>query len=168
MTGVDPIFFIVLNDDELELDAQAKQPGQRSLEQVLSEFRGDAVEGRVSIRLHDVYKTLNGEAPREKEKAVLFLKSNKIGGITAENVEASQEFLTYLTQLKNLENLCRQEKLVAYYLLDTDEEKFALFFERSNSKGIQLHVIDILAAKLYAGFNLRANIEDLKTANPAL
>jgi uncharacterized protein with ParB-like and HNH nuclease domain len=70
---------------------------------------------------------------------------NKIGGITAENVEASQEFLTYLTQLKNLENLCRQEKLVAYYLLDTDEEKFALFFERSNSKGIQLNFIDILA-----------------------
>jgi uncharacterized protein with ParB-like and HNH nuclease domain len=133
------------------LDAQAKQPGQRSLEHVLSEFRGEAVEGRVSIRLDDVYKILNGEASREKEKAALFLKSNKIDGITAENVDASPEFLTYLTQLKNLENLCRQEKLVAYYLLDTDEEKFALFFERSNSKGIQLNFIDILAAKLYAG-----------------
>jgi uncharacterized protein with ParB-like and HNH nuclease domain len=147
---------------------QAKQPGQRSLEQVLSEFRGDAVEGRVSIRLHDVYKTFNGEAAREKEKAALFLKSNKIPGVTTENVEASQEFLTYLTQLKNLENLCRQEKLVAYYLLDTDEEKFALFFERSNSKGIQLNFIDILAAKLYAGFNLRANIKDFEAAYPTL
>ena len=87
---------------------------------------------------------------------MLFLESNKIDGLTAANVDGSPEFLTYLTQLKNLENLCRQEKLVAYYLLDTDEEKFALFFERSNSKGIQLDFIDILAAKLYAGFNLRA------------
>src|SRR5262249_55776457 len=77
-------------------------------------------------------------------------------------------FLTYLTQLKNLENLFRQEKLVAYYLLDTDEEKFALFFERSNSKGIQLDFIDILAAKLYVGFNLRSHIEDFEEENPTL
>jgi hypothetical protein len=84
------------------LDAQAKQPGQRSLEQVLSEFRGEALEGRVSIRLQDVYKILNGEASREKDKAALFLKSNRIDGITAENVDASPEFLTYLTQLKKI------------------------------------------------------------------
>jgi hypothetical protein len=115
-----------------------------------------------------VYRILNGEASREKEKAALFLESNKIEGVTAENVDASPEFLTYLTQFKNLENLCRQEKLVAYYLLDTDEEKFALFFERSNSKGIQLNFIDILAAKLYAGFNLRAKIEEFEEANPTL
>ncbi len=51
---------------------------------------------------------------------------------------------------------------MAYYLLDTDEEKFALFFERSNSKGIQLNFIDILAAKLYVGFNLRSKIEDFE------
>jgi hypothetical protein len=121
MTGVDPIFFIALNDDELELDAQAKQPGQRSLEQLLSEFRGEEVEGRVSIRLHDVYKTLNGEAAREKEKAALFLNSNKFDNITAENVEASQEFLTYLTQLKNLENLCRQEKFIAHVRSGPDQ-----------------------------------------------
>lgn len=168
MMGVDPVFFIALKDDELASHVRAKQPGQRSTEQVLSEFRGEAVEGRVSIRLDDVYRILNGEASREKEKAALFLKSNKIDGITADNVEASPEFLTYLTQLKNLENLCRQEKLVAYYLLDTDEEKFALFFERSNSKGIQLDFIDILAAKLYVGFNLRANIEDFEEENPTL
>ncbi len=57
---------------------------------------------------------------------------------------------------------------MAYYLLDTDEEKFALFFERSNSKGIQLNFIDILAAKLYAGFNLRANIEEFEEKNPEI
>jgi hypothetical protein len=168
MKGVDEIFFIALKDDELAFDLRAKPPGQRSIEQVLSEFRGEALEGNVGIRLSDVYRILNGEASREKEKAALFLASNKIEGVTAENVDASLEFLTYLTQLKNLENLFRQEKLVAYYLLDTDEEKFALFFERSNSKGIQLNFIDILAAKLYAGFNLRAKIEDFEDQNPGL
>jgi hypothetical protein len=168
MMGVDPVFFIALNEDELAPEVRAKPPGQRSIEQVLSQFLGEPVENRVSIRLHDVYRVLNGEASREREKAALFLESNKIEGVTAESVESSTEFLTYLTQLKNLENLCRQEKLVAYYLLDTDEEKFALFFERSNSKGIQLNFIDILAAKLYAGFNLRSKIEDFEEDNPTL
>ena len=52
---------------------------------------GEAETGRVSLKLHDVYRTLNGEASREKDKAVLFLDSNKIEGITTENVE---EFTT--------------------------------------------------------------------------
>src|SRR5262249_51043346 len=168
MTGADPVYFISLRDEELPPAVLAKPPGQRSLEEVLSQFIGEPVAGHVSIRLHDVYRVLNGEATREKEKADLFLESNKIENVTPENVEASSEFLTYLTQLKNLENLCRQEKLVAYYLLDTDEEKFAIFFERSNSKGIQLNFIDILAAKLYQGFNLRASIEHFETDNPTL
>ncbi len=168
MLGVDPVYFISLNEEELSPEVRAKPIGQRSLEEVLNEFSGEPVPGRVSVRLDDVYRVLKGEASREKEKATLFLQTNKIQGLTSDNVEASPEFLSYLTQLKNLENLCRQEKLVAYYLLDTDEEKFALFFERSNSKGIQLNFIDILAAKLYAGFNLRSKIEEFEENNPDL
>ena len=168
MTGADAVYFVALNDDELPAAVQAKPAGQRSLEEVLSTVAGDAETGHVSVKLHDVYRTLNGEASREKDKAVLFLASNKIEGLTTENVEDSSQFLTYLTQLKNLENLCRQEKLVAYYLLDTDEEKFALFFERSNSKGIQLNFIDILAAKLYVGFNLRTKVQEFDEQNSDL
>ena len=168
MTGADAVYFVALNDDELPAAVQAKPAGQRSLEEVLSTVAGEAETGHVSVKLHDVYRTLNGEASREKDKAVLFLASNKIEGLTTENVEDSSQFLTYLTQLKNLENLCRQEKLVAYYLLDTDEEKFALFFERSNSKGIQLNFIDILAAKLYVGFNLRTKVQEFEEQNSDL
>jgi hypothetical protein len=47
-------------------------------------------------------------------------------------------------------------------------KKFALFFERSNSKGIQLNFIDILAAKLYVGFNLRLKIGEFENENPNL
>jgi hypothetical protein len=162
------VFFIALTEDELPAEAKAIPPGQRTLEQSLSEFRGERVAGHVSIKLEDVYAVLNGKASREREKAELFLATNSIDGITTDTVDSSNEFLTYLTQLKNLENLFRQEKLVAYYLLDTDEEKFALFFERSNSKGMQLNFIDILAAKLYAGFNLRSKIETFEGDNPSL
>jgi hypothetical protein len=128
--------------------------------------RGDALADHVSVALSDVFRSLRGEAPREKDKGQMFLSSNRFAHLNEENVDSSSEFVTYLTQLKNLENLFRQEKLVAYYLLDTDEEKFALFFERSNSKGIQLNFIDILAAKLYSGFNLRAAIDGFEEVYP--
>lgn len=168
LTGVDEIYFVCLRDDELDTDTLATPRGKRPLESVLSEFRGELLRDRVNILLSDVYRTLRGEAQREKEKVALFLKSNEFDGLDASNAEESPEFETFLTQLKNLENLFRQEKLVSYYLLDTDEEKFALFFERSNSKGIQLNFIDILAAKLYVGFNLRAAIQEFEETNPNL
>jgi hypothetical protein len=168
LSGVDPVYFVALNDDMLPKEVQETPEGKRSIEQMLSEFRGDVLPGHVCISLSDVYRVLRGEAPREKDKIDLFLHSNKIDGLTADNVENSKEFIRFLTQLKNLENLFRQEKLVAYYLLDTDEEKFALFFERSNSKGIQLNFIDILAAKLYAGFNLRDAMHTFEEKNPTL
>lgn len=168
LTGVDQIYLVCLREDELEGKTLSTPRGKRPLEAVLSEFRGEFVRGRVCVLLSDVYRTLKGEAQREKEKVALFLASNEFDGIDATNAEETAEFEIYLTQLKNLENLFRQEKLVSYYLLDTDEEKFALFFERSNSKGIQLNFIDILAAKLYVGFNLRAAIQDFEEENPNL
>lgn len=168
LLGIDPVYFIALKDEELTPEARSTATGKRSLEQVLSEFAGEPLHGHVCVRLDDVYKILRGEHSREAEKAQLFLASNHFPHLREDNVLASEEFLAYLTQLRNLENLFRQEKLVAYYLLDTDEEKFALFFERSNSKGIQLNFIDILAAKLYAGFNLRAHVQEFEDENPGL
>jgi hypothetical protein len=168
LSGVDAVYFIAQQEDDLPAEVQSVAEGQRKLEEVLSEFRGDALADHVSISLSDVFRSLKGEMPREKDKARLFLTSNKFPNITEDNVDSSREFVTYLTQLKNLENLFRQEKLVAYYLLDTDEEKFALFFERSNSKGMQLNFIDILAAKLYSGFNLRAAIDEFEESYPQL
>jgi hypothetical protein len=168
LTGIDPVYFVALSDQLLPNEVISVPETKRSLEEVISEFRGESLAGRVCISLHDVYKVLQGEAPRERDKVELFLKSNSFEGLDANNVENSSEFIRYLTQLKNLENLFRQEKLVAYYLLDTDEEKFALFFERSNSKGLQLNFIDILAAKLYVGFNLRNAIEQFEDQNPTI
>ncbi len=55
--------------------------------------------------------------------------------------------------------LLNKQSLVAYYLLDMSLDKFCLFFERSNSKGITLNFTDILAAKLYHGFNLRQKMD---------
>ena len=66
----------------------------------------------------------------------------------------------YRRGVKKLLELYKQQKVVAFYLLDMSLDKFCTFFERSNSRGIQLNFIDILAAKLYHGFNLRKSIEE--------
>ena len=61
-----------------------------------------------------------------------------------------------------------RDKLVAYFLLNMSAEKFALFFERSNSRGITLSFVDILVAKLINGFNLRKKIEEFESENDGL
>jgi hypothetical protein len=168
LRGVDNIYFVLRTDEELEDEVRKIPASKRTLEQVLSEFSSETVPGRICIGLHDAYRVLRGEASRERDKVELFMATSVLDFDGPEAAQNSDEFEVYLTQLKNLENLLRQEKLVAYYLLDTDENKFALFFERSNSKGIQLNFIDILAAKLYVGFNLRAKVAEFKEANSSL
>jgi len=69
----------------------------------------------------------------------------------------------YRRTVRKLNDLYKKQKLVAFHLLDMTLEKFCLFFERSNSRGIQLNFTDILAAKLYHGFNLRQKIDDFET-----
>jgi hypothetical protein len=168
LTEVDPVYFVVKNDADLSADVKQKPEVQRTLEDVLSEFSGSPPKGKVSILLSDVFKYAGGECGREAEKAELASKYDFAKTMERQTFLDSPEFATYLHQAKNLENLLRQEKLVAYYLLDTDAEKFALFFERSNSLGVQLDFIDILAAKLYVGFNLREEIEKFENESNGL
>lgn len=75
-------------------------------------------------------------------------------------------FKLYIQSIQKLEDLFKSQKLVAYFLLDMSADKFALFFERSNSLGISLTFIDILVAKLINGFNLNKSIEVFESQNP--
>ena len=168
LQGIDPVFYVAKSDDELSGDIKGIAATKRSLEQVLSEFAGSPSAGRVCVSMKHVYQVLKGEHRRDKDKVPLFIETCNFPDVPLEEVEHTEQFEEYLTHLRNLENLFRQEKLVAYYLLDTNEEKFALFFERSNSMGQQLNFIDILAAKLYRGFNLRQHIEEFETSYPGL
>jgi hypothetical protein len=168
LLGIDKVVMVITPDDDLPDDIRSIEPAKRTLDQVLDEFRGDVPPGRTGIWLHDVYRILRGEMPREYDRVEPFMESCAIEFPSKDDAYKSTEFETYLSQVKNLEYLFRQEKLVSYYLLNTDQDKFALFFERSNSKGIQLSFIDILAAKLYKGFNLRQHIDEFKENNPEL
>lgn len=167
VNGIDNVWIIVRADNELQPEVRDKKPFDRSLEEVLFEVTGKESPDRMSIRLSDVYKMLRGEIVRETDKFALFEETAYCKSTDIEHVQDSDLFEAYLTYTTQLQNLFRAEKLLSYYLLDTDEEKFSLFFERSNSKGLQLNFIDILAAKLYSGFNLRAKVDEFKDENPS-
>ena len=170
LNGVDPVWIMLKNGDDYHA---GKKPTieKATLEAALYEVGGRESDERLSIKLADVYLMLNGGYPRERDKGQLLANSRYAKALELKDTETvltSSLFDEYLHFASALQDLLKSEKLLSYYMLDTDEEKFSLFFERSNSRGIQLDFIDILAAKLYAGFNLRKNAEAFADANPSL
>ena len=166
LSGIDQVWIVIKKDKELDEKVKGKAVASRSLEEVLYEVSSRESPERMSIKVSDVYRMLKGQIVREKEKAALLGATAYWKAQQAGELEKSSVFDEYLTYTGKLIDILKAEKLLSYYLLDTDEEKFCLFFERSNSKGIQLDFIDILAAKLYAGFNLRKKIDEFKDSNP--
>lgn len=59
--------------------------------------------------------------------------------------------------------IVHKEKLLSIQLLDMPLEKFCLFFERSNSQGMNLSFVDIVNAKVYIDFKLSREISKAKS-----
>lgn len=164
LKGIDEVWFIGKNEEELAEILQEKEFKHRSLEDMLFEFSLQEDENRISIRLSEAYEISNGDMLDEDIKEKYFDKLSFIAGM--DSIEVRESFRRYKTLCTKLGELFKSDLLLSYYLLNMDNEKFALFFERSNSKGIQLNFIDILAAKLYKGFNLRDKIDELEGLYP--
>jgi hypothetical protein len=167
LSGSDPVW-VVFKTPPVTPPVKSDQV---RLEDELDNVSGRESDSMLSILLSDVYGFLCGKNQREKEKAELLLNTKyakSLGLDSIEKIQASPMFDRYITFTTKLQDMMKSEKLVAYYMLDTNAEKFSLFFERSNSKGIQLDFIDILAAKLYSGFNLRLKCNNFKDENPSI
>jgi hypothetical protein len=153
--GVDDVWILFKSEEELGTEIKQKPINERSLEDVFLEVSGRQSRDYLSIRISDVYELFEVKVALDREKAAVLASSEYGKNLNVQDIENHTDFRRFLVYSKKLYDLFKSEKLLSYYMLDTDEEKFALFFERSNSKGIQLDFIDILAAKLYSGFNLR-------------
>lgn len=154
LKGIDPVWFVMKPEGKLP---EGKSVKDCSIEELLDEFTGYQSLHRLSIQLSDVRAIMSGDETEGEWRARYFEPLKFVEGKSQE--ERDELFRSYLQLYKKLQDLLKSEKLLSYYLLNTTSEKFSLFFERSNSKGIQLNFIDILAAKLYSGFNLRKHIE---------
>jgi len=160
LSGTDEVWFICKTNGDLS-DADYSNI---TLENLLHQVSGQESPIHLSVRLSDAYEIMEKSYLESDIREKYFNKISYIIGRSSE--EKDIIFRKYLRVISKIQDLLKAEKLFSYYLLNTTSEKFALFFERSNSKGIQLDFIDILAAKLYVGFNLREKIEEFEDNNP--
>lgn len=164
LTGVDSVWMIFKNEEELEDEIFEQRLEERNLEDLLYEFASTESQNRLSINVADTFKIMNSSLRESQIKENFFDTLHYPKNYEPEEEESI--FTRYLTYKNIFEDLLKDKKIFNYYMLDMSLEKFALFFERSNSLGIRLNFIDILAAKLYVGFKLRKEIETFESENP--
>ncbi len=170
LEGVDEIWFRSKNEEELEIDN--KPYNSFNLEELASSnsesFGGREVADRLCLKISDIWKMYKDNDDDDEVKEKYFNKTlfYKAYLQNAESEVIRSYFKKYNYLKKKLIELLQQQKLISYYLLDMSLDKFITFFERSNTKGVQLNFIDILTAKLYTGnFKLRQEITTFENQN---
>ncbi|OFY14684.1 MAG: hypothetical protein A2X02_09850 [Bacteroidetes bacterium GWF2_29_10] len=164
LKGTDEVWFIAKNEDEIQ-DSSFEDA---KLEDLLQEISGEQDAERISIKLCDVWDIEMNDYEEEEIKNKFFFQTAYYKAYCNDNdFDPKFEFKKYRNLRKKIAYLFNSEKLLSYYLLDMNLEKFVVFFERSNTRGVQLNFIDILAAKLYTGnFNLKEKIKIFEQQNP--
>lgn len=164
LKGTDDVWFVAKNEDEL----QNSTFENAKLEDLLEEIAGDQDAERLSIKLSDVWDIEQNDYDETEIKEKFFYQTSFYKTYNAdEGFDEKSEFKKFRNLRKKIADLLKSEKLLSFYLLDMNLEKFVVFFERSNTRGVQLNFIDILAAKLYTGnFNLKEKIKNFETQTP--
>ena len=166
LKGIDEVWFISKNEDEI-VNGNFESA---KLEELLKEITGEQDPERLSIKLSDVWDIEQNDYDEEDIKEKFFYATEYYKTYRQdEGFDAKAEFKKFRNLRKKIADLFKSEKLLSYYLLDMNLEKFVVFFERSNTRGVQLNFIDILAAKLYTGnFNLKEKIKEFDNQNPSI
>ena len=149
--GLDSVYIVIkagLDPDAMPSD----------LETIVESIGGTDSKTNVCIKISDAYEA------EEKNWLPRHIDQRFKQSAYAQSLKEDEQALKiacdiYHQVMHKTRSLLDKQSLVAYYLLDMNLDKFCLFFERSNSKLITLSFTDILAAKLYHGFNLRQKIE---------
>ena len=142
----------------------------KSLEELLGEVVGDDSAEQLSVPLDYAYHFMES-GPMDEDVRAYFDTETAYGRalVLRGDAEASKRaFLIFRQLLSKLRTMFEQPQLLSYYLLDMNLDKFTTFFERSNSKAVQLNFTDILAAKVFGTFNLRQKFEDFAEHYPQM
>lgn len=161
IVGIDNVYIILrdgLDDEKMK---------NQSLEQIFAEVAGEESPTAISIKLSDAYEAEMGVLEEDDDfnrrfSETVYAQRFLSGDDDETKAKRRAAERIYRRAIRKVTDLYKQQKMVAYYLLDMNLDKFCIFFERSNSRGIQLNFTDILAAKLYHGFNLRKKIEEFE------
>ncbi|WP_160680935.1 DUF262 domain-containing protein [Clostridium sp. C8-1-8] len=155
---IDNVWLIIKNDDEFDQD---KEFNEMTLEEIMSSFSGKQDDLRLSINVGDAFEMIENKLREKPLQEKYFNNLEFVKRLDSGSID--YYFERFLIVVGWLQDLYKAEKMVSYFLLDMSSEKFALFFERSNSLGVRLDFIDILVAKLNSGFRLRTKLDELKS-----
>lgn len=162
LKGIDDVWFSFKDSDELSESYRECKISDIPLEELTLYISGKPDVDHLSVNISTVYKKIS-DSLLEDDLNPIFKKLEYVNTLSSE--EQKLMFKSYIRYIQKLEDLLKSPKLVAYFLLDMSAEKFALFFERSNSLGVSLTFVDILVAKLISGFNLRKKIDEFEDNN---
>lgn len=166
LKGTDEVWFIAKNEDEILNNTFENA----KLEELLEEISGEQDPERLSIKISDVWNIEENDYEEDEIKLKFFYPTAYFKTYSNdEGFDSKAEFRKFRNLRKKIADLLKSEKLLSFYLLDMNLEKFVVFFERSNTRGVQLNFIDILAAKLYTGnFNLKEKIKEFEKQNSSV
>ena len=114
-------------------------------------------ENTFYLRVSDLYKSINSRESAFLNEYVTPIFQNLPVDENQKNILED-----YALQLHKdfRSDIVKKSNLVSVQLLDMELEKFCLYFERSNSQGMNLSFTDIIAAKIYIDFKLSAKINE--------
>ncbi|MBH0048421.1 DUF262 domain-containing protein [Pseudoalteromonas sp. NZS11_1] len=163
LLGVDNIYywfqpFSVLSSDEFYDKKENKS--KVSLEKYISNVDLKPPKDDVLyIKVSDLYKSLDGREQRFIDDFITPQLDEF--NVSEEDRDIAIEFAGALfSDFKT--DIIKKDKLLSVQLLNMPLEKFCLFFERSNSQGMNLSFVDIINAKVYIDFKLNQAIAKAK------
>ena len=129
LKGTDEVWFVAKNEDEV----QSSSFENAKLEDLLEEITGEQDGERLSIKLSDVWDIELNDYDEEEIKEKFFFQTSYYKTYCGdEGFDLKAEFKKYRNLRKKIADLFKSEKLLSFYLLDMNLEKFVVFFERSN------------------------------------
>ena len=163
LKGIDEIYLVFKNVDELKsVYNQVSKQVVGGYYSVIAGFDSALPRDKTFyFSISNLY-TACVQHYREKQIESEFLQP-RFDGATYSNEE--QELLTEISHqiFKYFAtDILKKSNLLSVQLLDMDIEKFCLYFERSNSQGLNLSFTDIITAKVYTEFKLGQAIDEAK------
>lgn len=154
--GGDEIYFVFKPSKDLPLPGTSIE----SLEQIINGFSSKPDTDYFSVPVSQIFQADTSWFEDDVKKRIFNPIAELYPDLSSDDKDLYFKMLLHLRAL--FHKILDDKTLLSLFLLDMDLEKFCMFFERSNSKGVVLNFIDIITAKIYKGFNLRQKKEDFK------
>jgi hypothetical protein len=156
LKGIDDIFFVLKTPENLP-DPDTKI---EDLTEIVDCFTFKKIENRLCFTINQIYGSPTSQRENTFRKSVFNPEWDTVKELDGYQDFEERYFDYSLAIREHFHKLIEDKTLLSVFLLDMDLEKFCLFFERSNSRGVTLNFIDIITAKVYIDFKLRKEIRD--------